>query len=52
VLLTGTTITFLHEFGVGQWLTCPHWLSLALGFTVLGQIAGKKERWPVLESFD
>jgi hypothetical protein len=45
------TITFLREFGVGLWLTCPLWLSLALGITVLGQIAGKKERWTVFDSF-
>ena len=51
MLLTGMTITFLREFGVGLWLTCPLWLSLALGITVLGQIAGKKERWTVFESF-
>src|ERR1700757_1507978 len=43
-------ITFLREFGVGLWLTCL-WLSLALGITVLGQIAGKKERWTVFDSF-
>jgi len=44
VLLTGMTITFLREF----WLVCGSpvrfWLSLALGITVLGQIAGRKER--------
>ena len=45
------TITFLREFGVGLWLSCPLWLSLALGITVLGQIAGKKERWTVFEGF-
>ena len=51
MLLTGMTITFLREFGVGLWLTCPLWLSLALGITVLGQIAGKKERWSAFDSF-
>ena len=51
MLLTGITITFLREFGVGLWLTCPLWLSLALGITVLGQFAGKKERWTVFDSF-
>ena len=50
-MLTGMTITFLREFGVGLWLTCPLWLSLALGITVLGQIAGKKERWSAFDSF-
>ena len=49
MLLTGMTITFLREFGVGLWLTCPLWLSLALGITVLGQIAGRKERWTVFD---
>jgi hypothetical protein len=51
VLLTGLTITFLREFGVGLWLTGPLWLSLGLGITVLGQIVGKKERWTVFDSF-
>lgn len=51
MLLTGMTITFLREFGVGLWLTCPLWLSLALGITVLGQIAGRIERWTVFDSF-
>ncbi len=51
MLLTGMTITFLREFGVGLWLTCPLWLSLALGITVLGRIAGKKEGWTAFDSF-
>ena len=51
MLLTGMTITFLREFGVGLWLTCPLWLSLVLGITVLGQIAGKKERWTAFDSY-
>jgi voltage-gated potassium channel len=50
VLLTGITITFLREFGIGLWLTCPLWLSLAVGVIVLGQIAGKKEGWTAFES--
>jgi voltage-gated potassium channel len=45
------TFTFLREFGVGLWLTCPLWLSLALGITVLGRIAGKKEGWTAFDSF-
>lgn len=51
MLLTGLTITFLREFGVGLWLTCPLWLSLAMGITVLGQMAGRKERWTMSDSF-
>jgi len=45
------TITFLREFGVGLWLTCPLWLSLFLCIMVLGQVAGKKERWTAFDSF-
>jgi voltage-gated potassium channel len=45
------TFTFLREFAVGLWLTCPLWLSLALGITVLGRIAGKKEGWTAFDSF-
>jgi hypothetical protein len=41
MLLTGMTITFLREFEVGLWLTCPLWMSLALAITLLGQVAGK-----------
>jgi voltage-gated potassium channel len=51
MLLTGVTITFLREFGVGLRLTCPLWLSLALGITVLGQVVGKKGRWIAFDSF-
>ena len=51
MLLKGMTFTFLREFGVGLWLTCPLWLSLALGITVLGVIAGKKEGWTAFDSF-
>ena len=51
MLLTGLTITFLKEFGLGIWLTSPLLLSLAIGITILGQIAGKKEGWPPFDSF-
>jgi len=51
VLLTEMAITFLREFGVGLRLTCPLWLSLALGIAVSGQIAGKKKRWTAFDSF-
>ena len=51
MLLTGMAITFVREFGIGLWLTCPLWLSLAMGIAGLGQIAGKKERWTVFDSF-
>jgi hypothetical protein len=51
VLLTGIAITFLREFVVGLWLTCPLWLSLGLSITALGQIAGKKEGWSAFDSF-
>jgi hypothetical protein len=51
MLLTGMTITFLREFGVGLWLTCPLWMSLALAITLLGQIAGKNGGWTALDSF-
>ena len=50
-MLTVMTITFLREFGVGLWLTCLLWLSLALGIAVLGQIARKKGRWTAFDSF-
>ena len=50
MFLTGITITFLREFGIGLWLTCPLWLSLALGIMVLGQITGKKEGCTAFES--
>jgi len=51
LLLTGLTITFLKEFGLGVWLTSPLLLSLAIGITILGQIAGKKEGWTPFDSF-
>ena len=51
MLLTGMTFTFLREFEVVLWLTCPLWLSLALGINLLGRIAGKKEGWTAFASF-
>lgn len=51
MLLSGLTITFLKEFGLGLWLSSPLWLSLAAAITLLGQIAGKKEGWSGFDSF-
>jgi len=51
LLLTGLTITFLKEFGLGLWLSSPLWLSLAAVITLLGQIAGKTEGWSRFDSF-
>ena len=51
MLLTGLTITFLKEFGLGLWLSSPLWLSLAAVITLLGQIAGKTEGWSHFDSF-
>lgn len=51
MLLTGLTITFLKEFGLGLWLTSPLWLSLAAAITVLGRVAGKTEGWSEFDSF-
>jgi voltage-gated potassium channel len=51
VLFTGITITFLKEFGLGQWLTCPLWLTSTFGIMARGRIAGRKECWAVFDSF-
>ena len=51
MLLTGLTITFLKEFGLGLWLSSPLWLSLAAVITLLGQVAGRSEEWPPFDSF-
>ena len=51
MLLTGLTVTFLKEFGVGIWLTLPLTLTLALAITVLGLLGGKLEGWPCFDSF-
>jgi voltage-gated potassium channel len=50
-LLTGITITFLKEFGIGIWLTSPLLFSLVLLITLLGQLAGRKEGWRPFDSF-
>jgi voltage-gated potassium channel len=50
-MFTGLTITFVKEFGTGLWLTFPLLFSLAAVITVLGQLIGKKEGWPRLDSF-
>ncbi len=51
MLLTGLTITFLKEFGVGLWLGLPLLLSLGAAIALLGQAAGKKEGWSTFDSF-
>lgn len=51
MLLSGLTITFLKEFGLGLWLSSPLWLSLAAAITLLGQVAGKTEGWSRFDSF-
>lgn len=51
MLLTGITITFLKEFGIGIWPTSPVLLTLAVLITLLGQLAGRKERWRPFDSF-
>jgi voltage-gated potassium channel Kch len=50
LLLTGLTITFLKEFGLGLWLSSPLWLSLAAAITLLGQVAGRSEGWSPFDS--
>lgn len=51
MLLTGITITFLKEFGIGIWLTSPLLLGLVLLITLLGQLAGSREGWRPFDSF-
>ena len=51
MLLTGITIAFLKEFGIGIWLTSPVLLTLAVLITLLGQLDGRKERWRPFGSF-
>ena len=51
MLLTGLTITFLKEFGLGLWLTSPLLLSIAAAITLLGQLVGRKEGWSRFDSF-
>lgn len=51
LLLTGLTITFLKEFGLGLWLCSPLLLSLAVAITLLGRVAGRTEGWSRFDSF-
>jgi voltage-gated potassium channel len=51
LFLTGLTITFLKELGMGVWITFPVLLTLGLVITLLGQIAGSAEGWPRFDSF-
>jgi len=51
LLLTGLTITFLKEFGLGLSLTSPLLLSVAAAITLLGQLVGRKEGWSRFDSF-
>ena len=51
MLFSGLTVIFLKQFCVGLWLTLPLLLSLALGITLLGQVAGKQEGWSRFDSF-
>jgi hypothetical protein len=50
LLLTGLTITFLKEFGLGLWLSLPFSLSLATTVALLGLVAGRKEGWSRFDS--
>ncbi len=50
MLLTGLTITFLKEFGLGLWLTLPLLLCLATTVALLGLVAGKTEGWSRFDS--
>jgi voltage-gated potassium channel len=51
LLLTGLTLTFLKQFGLGIWLSSPLLLSLAATILLLGQAAGKNEGWSRFDSF-
>ena len=51
MLLTGLTITFLKELGLGVWVTFPLLFTLGLVITILGQIVGRTEGWPRFDSF-
>jgi Ion channel len=50
LLLSGLTISFLKEFGLGLWLSLPLSLSLATTVTLLGLVVGKKEGWSRFDS--
>jgi hypothetical protein len=50
LLLTGLTITFLKEFGLGLWLSLPLSLSLATTIALLGLVVGRKEGWSRFDS--
>jgi voltage-gated potassium channel len=50
LLLTGLTITFLKEFGLGLWLSLPLSLSLATTVALLGLVVGRKEGWSRFDS--
>ncbi len=51
MLLTGLTLTFLKQLGLGLWLTSPLLVSLATMILLLGQAAGKNEGWSRFDSF-
>ena len=50
MLLTGLTITFLKEFGLGLWLSLPLTLSLTTTVALLGLVVGRKEGWSRFDS--
>jgi hypothetical protein len=50
LLLTGLTITFLKEFGLGLWLSLPLSLCLATTVALLGLVVGRKEGWSRFDS--
>jgi hypothetical protein len=50
LLLTGLSITFLKEFGLGLWLSLPLSLSLATTGAVLGLGVDRKEGWSRFDS--
>jgi Ion channel len=50
LLLTGLTMTFLKEFGLGLWLSLPLSWSLATTVALLGLVVGRKEGWSRFDS--
>jgi voltage-gated potassium channel len=51
LLFTGLMTTFLKQFFLGLWLTCPLLLSFSAVITVLGQLVGREEGWSPFDSF-
>ncbi|ABF39407.1 Ion transport, K+ channel [Candidatus Koribacter versatilis Ellin345] len=51
MFLSGITLTFFKQFGLGIWLTLPVLIAFGLVIALCGQVVGRREGWSRFDSF-